>query len=269
MEQKLELLLEKEPDVRKFKLSIALLVSGLFIWSLSAVESQASSGSSLVIARNILLGILQPDTELLFDFTTSGVAYLLLETICIAFLGTIIGAILSFPLAFLAAKTVTGRWFAFIMNTAIMAIRTIPVFVYGLMLIRVTGPGAFAGVLTMSLTSIGMLTKLYIDAIEELDTNLLESFSAQGCNTFDKIRFGILPQLFSNFTSIIIYRFDMNLRDATVLGLCSAGGIGAPLIFAMNSYRWNEVGSLLTGLIVLVLIIEFFSTKIRTKLVHG
>ena len=99
MEQKLNLILEKEPDTKKFKLLIALIVSGLFIWSLSAIESQSSTGSSsLIIARNILLGILRPDTVLLLDLTTSGVAYLLVETISIAFLGTIIGAVLSFPL---------------------------------------------------------------------------------------------------------------------------------------------------------------------------
>ena len=78
-----------------------------------------------------------------------------------------------------------------------------------------------------------------------------------------------LPQLTADFTSTIIYRFDMNLRDATVLGLVGAGGIGAPLIFAMSSYRWNEVGAILLGLIVLVLIIEWISAKIRVKLARG
>ena len=79
----------------------------------------------------------------------------------------------------------------------------------------------------------------------------------------------ILPQLTADFTSTIIYRFDMNLRDATVLGLVGAGGIGAPLIFAMSSYRWNEVGAILLGLIVLVLIIEWISSGIRIKLARG
>ena len=72
-----------------------------------------------------------------------------------------------------------------------------------------------------------------------------------------------------NFASTAIYRFDINLHDATVLGLVGAGGIGAPLIFAMNSYRWEEAGAILAGLIVLVLIIEWISTKIRVKLARG
>ena len=72
-----------------------------------------------------------------------------------------------------------------------------------------------------------------------------------------------------DFASTIIYRFDMNLRDATILGIVGAGGIGAPLMFAMNAYRWNEVGAILAGLIVLVLIIEWLSGKIRIKLARG
>ena len=158
---------------------------------------------------------------------------------------------------------------AFVGRIIIMAVRTVPAFVYGLMFIRVTGPGAFAGLLTMSLCSVGMVSKMYIEAIEDLDVRVLESLDAAGCTTWQKIRYGILPQLMPNFASTAIYRFDINLRDATVLGLVGAGGIGAPLIFAMNSYRWEEAGAILAGLIVLVLIVEWISTKIRVKLARG
>ena len=115
------------------------------------------------------------------------------------------------------------------------------------MFIRVTGPGPFAGLLTMSLCLIGMVSKMFIESIEDLDKRILESLDAAGCTTFQKIRYGILP----------------------VLGLVGAGSIGAPLIFAMSSYRWNEVGAILLGLIVLVLIIEWISARIRVKLARG
>jgi phosphonate transport system permease protein len=137
------------------------------------------------------------------------------------------------------------------------------------MFIRVSGPGPYAGVLTIGITSVGMLAKLYVDAIEELDTKVLESMTSIGCTTFEKVRYGILPQLFSIFLSVTIYRFDMNMREASILGLVGAGGIGAPLIFAMNSYKWSQVGSLLIGLIVLILLIEWISNKLRAKLVRG
>ena len=168
-----------------------------------------------------------------------------------------------------SASNLTPKPIAFIGRIIIMAVRTVPAFIYGLMFIRVTGPGAFAGLLTMSLCSVGMVSKMYIEAIEDLDVRVLESLDAAGCTTWQKIRYGILPQLMPNFASTAIYRFDINLRDATVLGLVGAGGIGAPLIFAMNSYRWSEAGAILAGLIVLVLAVEWLSTKIRIKLARG
>ena len=121
----------------------------------------------------------------------------------------------------------------------------------------------------MTFTSIGMLTKLFQETIVNIDTDILEAFESLGINTWGKIRFGILPQLFANFLSTIIYRFDMNIRDATTLGLVGAGGIGAPLIFAINAYRWNEVGVILLALMILVLIVELLSTRFRKKLAYG
>lgn len=260
---------ESAPRTWAVKLAVALFLAVLIAWSSSTVQYDIPESGGMQIAASILSGIFRPDTELLFNVTKQGVAYLLLETMCIAFLGTLVGAVLSVPLAFLSAANLLPRPIAWAGRLFIMAIRTIPTFVYGLMFIRVTGPGAFAGLLTMSFTSIGMISKMFIESIEDLDIKILESLDAAGCNTFQKIRYGILPQLFPDFMSTLIYRFDMNLRDATVLGLVGAGGIGAPLIFAMSSYRWNEVGSILVGLIILIFIVEMISTRIRVKLVQG
>lgn len=260
---------ESRPQNWRYKLFAALIVTGLILWSASAVEFTGGTQSGGQIAMNIISGIFHPDMDLLLNLTKQGVPYLLLETVCIAFLGTVVGAILAIPLSFVSASNLVPRWLAFIGRTAIMAIRTVPAFVYGLMFIRVTGPGAFTGLLTMSVCSIGMVSKMYIETIEDLDVRILESLDAGGCTTMQKIRYGILPQLIPNFASTAIYRFDINLRDATVLGLVGAGGIGAPLIFAMNAYRWSEAGAILTGLIVLVLAVEYISTKIRVKLARG
>ena len=269
MENTIKAAYENAPKTWIYKLLLAFAIACVLAWSSSTVVISNETGNGLEVAGNILSGIFHPDTKLLFNFTTSGVAYLLLETLCIAFLGTIVGAVISVPLSFLSASNLMPRPIALIGRFAIAAIRTIPAFIYGLMFIRVTGPGPFAGLLTMSLCSIGMVSKNFIESIEDLDKRILESLDAAGCTTFQKIRYGILPQLFPDFMSTLIYRFDMNLRDATVLGLVGAGGIGAPLIFAMSAYRWNEVGSILLGLIVLVLIIEWISAKIRTKLTRG
>lgn len=266
---RLEEKLQKEPKSYAYILSIVVIFSGLLIWSLTAIKKGDTAGDSMSIAGNIMSGILHPDLNFLFRSDNQGVIYLLFETICIAFLGTIIGAIISVPFAFISAKKIVSKYVAWIGKILTMCVRTVPAFIYGLMFIGVAGPGALAGVFTMSVVSIGMVTKLYIDVIEDLDFAIIESLSAMGCTKLEQIRYGILPQLYSKLISIVIYRFDMNLRDATVLGLVGAGGIGAPLIFAMNAYRWNEVGSILLGIIVLVLVIEVFSNKIRRKLARG
>ncbi|WP_058305926.1 phosphonate ABC transporter, permease protein PhnE [Gracilibacillus massiliensis] len=257
------------PRNYRYLITTSTILFGLFIWSLTAVNINNIEESGLAIAQNIILGIIQPDLELLLNISDKGVLYLLVETIAIAFLGTIIGSFLAVPLAFLSASNIVPKPVSFITRLLLIAIRTVPALIYGLMFIRVTGQGPFTGVLTISLVSIGMLAKLYVDAIEDLDTSILESMTSIGCTTFEKIRYGIIPQLFAMFLSIVIYRFDMNLREASVLGLVGAGGIGAPLIFAMNAYRWNEVGSILIGLVVLILLVEWSSNRFRNKLVRG
>ena len=158
---------------------------------------------------------------------------------------------------------------AYIFRAITMFIRTIPSLVWALIWIRVTGPGAFCGVITQSICSIGMISKMNISAIENLDTGVLEALDACGANTFEKIRCGVLPQLSATFISTAIYRFDINLKDATILGIVGAGGIGFPLDDAINNGRWNRVGAFLIVLILLVIVIEWISTKIRARLAHG
>lgn len=262
-----EYLANNKPD-KKWIGVTASLVLLLVIWSVTGLSSTGATGSTGVIALNIVEGLLNPDQELLFNFQ-NGVPYLLFETIAIAFLGSIIGAIIAIPLAFLSSRNVVPRWLSSISKLVAICIRTIPSLVYGLMFIRVTGPGPFAGVMTMSVVSIGMLTKLFTDAIEDLDQGVIEALDSMGFTTWEKIRHGIIPQLNAAILSTFLYRFDMNLRDATTLGLVGAGGIGAPLIFAINAYSWNEVGAILLGLIVMVLLVEIFSTRIRKKLMYG
>lgn len=261
--------LEREPKLWMIKLAITIGFIAVIIWSNTSVQYRGIQSNGLAIAKNILTGILTPDFSLLLNFSSEGIPYILLETLAIAFLGTIIGAILAIPMAFISSSNMVPKYVTYIGMTLIAALRTFPPFVYGIMFIRVTGPGPFAGVLTLSLTSIGMIAKLYIEAIEDIDKKILESLDAAGCNTLEKIRYGILPQLMTNFISTTIYRYEINIKNASILGLVGAGGIGAPLVFAMSSYKWNEVGAILFGLIVLVLAVELLSTKIRNKLARG
>lgn len=265
MEISIKKQLEKQPNTWISKSLTVLFILLLIVWASKGINFSGIKSNGVDIAKNVLSGIIHPDVKMLL----TEVPALLLETICIALIGTLIGAVLAVPLAFLSSTNIMPKWISVIGLFIIAALRTFPAFVYGLMFIRVTGPGAFAGVLTVSVISIGMISKLFIESIEDLDTKILESLDAAGCNTFEKIRYGILPQLFTDFVSTVIYRFEINIKDASILGLVGAGGIGAPLIFAMNAFNWDEVGAILCGLIILVLFVEIISTKIRTKLARG
>ena len=248
---------------------IVLIVASLLAWSGTAVEFKGFATKGIEVAKGVANGLIHPDTGLLFNLTDQGVPYQLFQTVAIAVLGTLIGGILAVPFSFLASDKIVPKWLAVIANAVILLIRTIPSLVWALVWIRVTGPNAFCGVVTQSVCSIGMISKMYITAIEDIDTRILESLDASGCTTFQKIRYGILPQIIPNFISTVIYRFDINVKDATTLGIVGAGGIGAALIQCINSSRWSMVGAYLCGMVVLMLFIELFSTKIRNRLTRG
>ena len=151
---------------------------------------------------------------------------------------------------------------SFLFNLVIMVIRSVPFLVYGLIFIRVSGPGAFTGVLTLAVCSIGLLTKRFTEALDALDPRPYHALLAMGVRPLPAICHSVLPQLKPVFTSIILYRFDVNIREASVLGLVGAGGIGAPLIFSMNQYAWEKAGAIMLGLILLVWFIDMVSEKI-------
>ena len=248
---------------------IVLIVAALLSWSGTAIEFEGFASKGIEVAKGVGNGLIHPDMGLLLNLTTEGVPYQLFQTVAIAVLGTLIGGILAVPFSFLASDKIVPKWVAFFANAIILLIRTIPSLVWALVWIRVTGPNAFCGVVTQSVCSIGMISKMYITAIEDIDVRILESLDASGCTTFQKIRYGILPQIIPNFISTVIYRFDINVKDATTLGIVGAGGIGAALIQCINSSRWSMVGAYLCGMVILMLFIELFSTKIRNKLTRG
>ena len=250
-------------------LAIVLLIVVMVGWSSSDIKFTGLTVTGTEVAKGVLHGVFSPDKALLFGTSDTDVPYLLLQTIAIAVLGTLIGAVLAIPFAFLASFNIMPKPVAYAVRALILMIRTIPSIVWALMWIRVTGPGAACGVITQSICSIGMISKMYITAIEDLDTHILESLDAMGCTPFQKIRYGVIPQLTASFISTTIYRFDINLKDATTLGIVGAGGIGASLVQCLNSRRWAMVGAFVWGLMVLVLIIELVSTRIRRKLAHG
>ena len=233
---------------------IVLIIVVLVGWSAHDIKFTGLTSTGTEVAKGVVHGVFHPDTALMFGTSDTDVPYLLLQTIAIAVLGTLIGAILAIPFAFLASFNIMPKPVAYVVRILILMIRTIPSIVWALMWIRVTGPGAACGVITQSVCSIGMISKMYITAIEDLDTHILESLDAMGCTPFQKIRYGVIPQLTASFISTTIYRFDINLKDATTLGIVGAGGIGS---FAIN-YGQNQNHQDIVNVCVVVLLIVVF-----------
>lgn len=217
------------------------------------------------IVRSMAAGLLRPNWAFFFQTGGGGLPYLLAETVCIAVAGTFAGALLALPLAFLNTPRLTPRPVAALFRTLAAAIRSVPFLIYGLIFIRVTGPGAFTGVLTLGMCSVGLLCKRFTEAIESMDLRPWQALADMGVSLPLRVRYVLLPQLQAAFLSALLYRFDVNIREAAVLGLVGAGGIGAPLIFAMNKYDWPTAGAIALGLILLVWAVDLVSTSLRRR----
>lgn len=240
--------------------------AALFFFCTLMVAPPDFSRTSPATLKNMMMGFLAPDWSFFFASGKDGLRYLLMETVCISFVGTAVGALLAAPLAFLNTKRFAPPAVSGLFSLLVMAVRSVPFFIYGLIFIRVSGPGAFTGVLTLAVCSIGLLTKRFTESLDSLDLKPYRALAAMGVSPVICILRAVIPQLKPAFLSAVLYRYDVNIREASVLGLVGAGGIGAPLIFAMNQYAWKKAGAIALGLILLVWLIDSASSRLRKKL---
>ena len=192
------------------------------------------------------------------------------DTIKMSFLGSFIGAVLAIPFAIAAASNiVTNRAVVFLVRLFLSLVRTLPTLVCALIATYIFGLGTMAGTCAIAVFTFAYVGKQLFEIIETVDMGPYEAMEALGATRLRAFTAAVFPQVLPTYLSVSLFCLEGNVRYASILGYVGAGGIGAPLIFAMNSYRWNEVGAILLGLIVLVLIIEWISAKIRVKLARG
>jgi phosphonate transport system permease protein len=196
-----------------------------------------------------------------------GVIYLTIETLAIAFIATFLGAILSLPFSFLASKNIVGDKIARFGEILLILIRVFPEIILALILVKGFGINPLTGVLAIGIHSIGMIGKLFAESIDNMDKAPLEALDAVGANIWIKIRYGIMPQVIAEFSSIALYRLDINVRSATVLGIIGAGGIGASLILASENWNWDILGTILLAIVVMVISVDVISSFLRNKLI--
>jgi len=259
--------LKNQPPKWISNLLLTIVIVALVIYSFKGTEVSPDRLKNFWNSLKVMIyGFTHPNLTFLFGMDDASVPYLTLQTIAIAFAGTFIAAILALPIGFLSARNVTGKA-SKVGEVILIAIRTFPEIILALVLIRVFGTGALTGTLTIGIHSVGMLGKLFAESIENMDKGPIEALDAVGANLWQKIRYGILPQVFPDFISTTLYRFDINVRSATILGVVSAGGLGTPLIFATREWNWSTLSSILIAIIIMVVLVDNISSKLRTKLV--
>ena len=191
------------------------------------------------------------------------------ETINIATLGTLLGLVLAVPIAFLAASNTTPS-VAVVRPMAlflIVASRSINSLIWALLLVAILGPGVLAGILAIALRSIGFIGKLLYEAIEEIDADQVEAIEATGASRAQTMAWGVVPQVAPTLSGISVFRWDINIRESTVLGLVGAGGIGVKLEAALGTLAWPKVTMLLILILLTVVISEWVTAKVRQKLI--
>jgi phosphonate transport system permease protein len=189
-----------------------------------------------------------------------------LETIALAILGTFLGSILSFIIAIFAASNLSNKWVKQMVRSLISIERSIPELFILLILIAAYGLGALSAVIALMIGCIGMLGKLFADAIEETPSSVIESLQAGGANKIQIIYFGILPDVFPKLLSYSLFRLEINIRLSVMLGAIGAGGIGYELDYSFSMLQFHRALSCLIVVLLLVIIIEQISIYIRKKL---
>jgi phosphonate transport system permease protein len=190
------------------------------------------------------------------------------DTLNIATLGTILGVAVAIPTAFLAARNTTPhpivRYMALLV---IVGSRSVNSLIWALLLVVVLGPGVLAGILAIGLRSIGFTGKLFYEAIEEIDPNPVEAVAATGASAAQVLSYGFWPQVMPSIFGVSVYRWDINIRESTVVGLVGAGGIGIQLQSSINVLRWSQVSMILLVVFLTVFVSEWVSAQVRRLLI--
>lgn len=190
----------------------------------------------------------------------------LIETIHISILGTALAIVMSLPVAFIGANNTTPNKATYALGKFIIASsRSINVIIWALIFVIVFGPGALAGTFAIAVRSIGFVSKLLAESIEEIDPGQVEAITATGASGVERVIYGIVPQIKPAFVGVTTYRWDINVRASTIIGFVGAGGIGVELTTSINYFRWANVLTILLAILGVVVFSEVFSAYMRRK----
>ena len=195
----------------------------------------------------------------------------LLETLLMAFWGTVLATVFAMPVAYISARNTSPFYpVVYLFGRSIIVLsRSTHEFIFALIFVSALGLGPLPGILALGFRSIGFLAKTTSEVIENVDHDPIEAMEATGANPFSVFMFGILPQIYPIVVGNVIFQLDINLRRAAILGMVGAGGIGIVFSAQMQAYEWNNAGTVVLGIALMVFMGEFISNRIRVRLISG
>jgi phosphonate transport system permease protein len=234
-----------------------------FIWSAWATEVSASRVvEGLPFMLDFLRRMVPPDWAVLRHAVIGAI-----QTVEIALVGTGAAALLAVPMGFAAARNAAPAWLFYGARITLNVFRGLDTLVYALFFVAAVGLGPFPGVLAVVAYTTTVLAKLYSEAIEAIDPGPVEAVRATGAGTLQVLRWGVFPQLIPQFLSFTLYRFETNIRAAAILGFVGAGGIGFYIQNYLRMLNYPAASTVLLVLIVLVMLVDFVSSRLRARLV--
>ena len=245
---------------------LALGITATVIFAASAISEQTTWVFVLdagLQVRDLGMRMFPPNAS--YALTIAGP---LLETIHIATLGTGLGVVVALPLAYLAARTTTPSrvWARPLALLVLVTSRSVNSIIWALVLVVLLGPGLLAGVLAIALRSVGFVGRLVYEAIEEAPTLPVTAMEATGARRGQALVFGLVPHILPAVAGVSIYRWEINIREATILGLVGAGGIGMALQASIDALAWSGVSVILLAILATVLLAEVVSGRVRRAL---
>ena len=259
----------------KLGYNLGLLIAGvLFIGAISATG--ASWGRLAQLPANMVdyfglmaRGVFQPLTPETQQSWLSAIEHML-ESVQIAWIGTVLGAMFSLPMGFLAARTMTPLPVYVVVRFILSVIRAVPEIIFAIaIMLPIFGLGPLAGAMALGVSSIGTLSKLISEAVESVNRGPIESARASGATEVQVIRWAILPQVMPEVIAIWLYRFEVNIRASAVLGVLGAGGIGSLLSSLFGARAWDRIGITILVIIVVTIAVDQLSARVRHRVIHG
>lgn len=187
----------------------------------------------------------------------------LLESLQIAVLASTLGIALALPLGLLGARNLMPAWVSWPARAVVVVARSLHPVIVAILFVKAVGFGALAGILALTVASVGFIGKLFTEAIEEISLKQVEAVRATGAPFFSVLGYGVLPQVFSRFIGFATYQLDSNLRNSTMVGIVGAGGIGGTLFAAFQRFDYDFVCAILIAIISLIMLGEVFATAVR------